>query len=102
LNRRQAWWDEEFVTSDFDLYCRKRICDAEADTFSWCPAFTFRAGCIPAAGSKALLRKEKWLEVEEMQIENNEYEMLHIGAFEVDQLSADATKALHKRAIIDD
>lgn len=37
-----------------------------------------------------------------MQIENNEYEMLHIGAFEVDQLSADATKALHKRAIIDD
>ena len=76
LNRGHARWAEKLVTCNFNLFYRKRTSNATADTLSRCPVYTSTEGGTTAAGAKMLFRKEHWLEVRAMQIEDHKFEMI--------------------------
>ena len=94
LNRRQARWAEDLVSFDFDLYYRKGSANQKADVLSRCPAFTSGEGGTSATGNKLLLRKEQWLEIGAMQLDDNNYETMNIGAIDVEQLLPEAKERI--------
>jgi len=102
LNRRQARWAEDLVSFNFDLYYRKGSANQKADILSRCPAFTSKKGGTTAVGNNLLLRKEQWLEIEAMQLDDNAHETIHIGALDVDQLLPEAKERIKEKAFLDD
>jgi len=102
LNRRQARWAEDLVSFDFDLYYRKGSANQKADILSRCPEFTSGEGGMTATGNKTLLRKEQWLEIGAMQLDDSSYEIIHIGALDVDQLLPEAKARIKEKALLDD
>lgn len=75
---------------DFDLFYRKGSCILKADKVSRCLVFTFREGATTATRNQTLLRKEQWLEVGAMQIDEEEEEVINIEAIDVEQLLLEA------------
>jgi len=102
LNRRQARWAEELVSFNFDLYYRKGSANQKADILSWCPAFTSKEGGTTATGNQTLLRKEQWLEVGELQIDDEDYDIIKIGALDIDQLLPGAKDRIKEKDLLDD
>jgi len=100
LNRRQARWAEELQSYDFDLFYRKGSSNLKADTLSRCPAFTSKEGGTTAAGQLTLLRKEQWVEIGAMQLDH--FEIINIGALEVQQLLPEAKERIKEKALLDD
>jgi len=98
LNGRQARWAEDLISYNFDLYYRNGSTNHKEDILSRCPAFTSKEGGTTATGSQTLLRKEQWLEVGVMQIDNKDYESVNIGALDIDQLFPDAKERIQKKA----
>ena len=99
LNRRQARWAEDLVSFNFDLYYWKGSANQNADILSRCPAFTSEEGGTRAVGNKMLLRKEQWLEIEAMQLDDNDYEVITIGVLDVDQLLPEAQERIKEKTI---
>jgi len=102
LDRRQARWAEELVSFNFDLYYRKGSANQKADILSWCPAFTSKEGGTTATGNQMLLRKEQWLEVGELQIDDEDYDTIKIGALDIDQLLPEAKERIKEKDLLDD
>jgi hypothetical protein len=78
LNRRQARWAEELQTYNFNLFYCQGSSNQKADTLSRCPAFTTREGGTTAAGQPTLLRKEQWMEIGGMQLDDDDRKEIHI------------------------
>jgi len=102
LNRRQARWAEDFQSFNFDLFYRKGSSNLKADTLSRCPEFTSGEGGTMAAGNKTLLRKEQWLEVGAMQIEDEEMSCINIGAMDIERLLPEAKESIKEKALLDE
>jgi len=102
LNRRQARWAEELQTFNFDLIYQKGSSNLKADTLSRCLAFTSREGGTTATGNQMLLRLELWLEVGAMQIEEDDIEVMSIGAMDVEQLLPEAKERIREKAMPDE
>jgi len=102
LNRRQARWAEELVTLNFDLYYRKGSSNQKADISSRCLEFTSKERGTTATGDQMLLRKEQWLEVRAMQIDNESYSMINIGALDIEQLLSEAKERIKEKALLDE
>ena len=51
-----------------------RSSNQKADIVSRCSAFASKEGGTTAAGNQMLLRKEHWLEIRAMQIDDEDYE----------------------------
>ena len=102
LNRRQARWAEDLVSFNFDLYYRKGSANQKADILSRCLAFTSREGGTTATGNKLLLRKEQWLEIGAMQLDDNGREDIYIGALDIDQMLPEAKERIKEKALLDD
>jgi len=64
--------------------------------------FTSREGGTTATGNKMLLRKEQWLEVGAMQIDDEGYELISIGALDINQLLPEAKKRIEENGLLDD
>ena len=101
LNRRQARWADELQTLSFDLYYRKGSSNQQADTSSRCPAFTSKEGGTTAAGQQTMLRKEQWLEVGAMELDDTDYEEINVGAIQVEQLLLQAKERISQKALLD-
>jgi len=97
LNRRQARWALLLKGYDFVSVYRKGSANQKADILSWCPAYTFRKGGTTAISTEPRLGPEQWLEVGAMEIENEEFQEICIGAMAVEILLPE-----QKRNIIDD
>jgi hypothetical protein len=102
LNRRQARWAEELQSYNFVLFYRKGSSNQKADTLSRCPAFTSREGGTTAAGQQTLLRKEQWVEIGAMQIDDNDREQIEIGALAIEQLLPEAQERIKEKALLDE
>jgi len=85
LNRRQARWAEDLVSFNFDLYYQKGSVNQKADILSRCPAFTSKEGGTTAIENKMSLKNEQWLEVGAMQIDDEGFGSIDIGALDIDQ-----------------
>jgi len=101
LNRRQARWAEDLLSSNFELIYRKGAANITADTLSRCPAFTSREGGTTAAGKQTLLRKEQWLEVGAMQLHDMEIGCLNFGAMDIEQVLPEAKERIKEKALVD-
>jgi len=101
LNRRQARWAEDLVSFNFDLYYRKGSANQKADILSRCPAFTSKEGGTTATGDRLLLRKEQWLEVGAMQLDDSDIEVMNIGAIDIEQLLPEAIQRIKEKALLD-
>jgi len=85
FNCCQARWAEGLKQFSFDLYYKKGSTNAKVDSLAMCPAFTSREGGTTLATNAALLRKEQWLEVGAMQIDNDEeFVSIQLAALEVE------------------
>jgi hypothetical protein len=84
LNRRQARWAEELKTYNFDLFYCQGSSNQKADTLSRCPAFTSREGGTTATGQPTLLRKEQWMEIGVMQLDDDDREEINIRAIAIE------------------
>jgi hypothetical protein len=102
LNRRQARWAEQLQTYIFDLFYHKGSSNQKADTLSRCPAFTSREGGTTAAGQQMLLRKEQWVEIGAMQLDDDDCEGIDIGAIAIDQLLPEANERIKEKALLDE
>ena len=102
MNRRQARWVEELATFNFDLYNQKGSSNRTADASTRCPAFTSRERGTTVAGNQTLLRKEQWLEVGAMEIEDDQYEVLKIAALKLDLLLPEAKQRIKDKALLDE
>jgi hypothetical protein len=102
LNRRQARWAEELQSYTFDLFYRKGSANQKADTLSRCPAFTSREGGTTAAGQQTMLRKEQWLEIGAMKLDEDECEEICIGAIAMEQLLPEAKERIKQKALLDE
>jgi hypothetical protein len=102
LNRRQARWAEDLLSFDFDFFYRKGSVNTKADTLSRCPAFTSGQGGTTVAGRSTLLRKEQWLEVGDMQIDDKEIHCVNIGAMDIEQLLTEAKEWIKEKALLDE
>ena len=102
LNRQQARWSEELKQFDFDLYYRKGTANAKADIVSRCPAFTSREGGTMSATNQPMLRKEQWLEVGAVQIDDDEeFGEIQTAALEVELLLPEAKARIKEKAMSD-
>jgi len=72
LNRRQARWAEELQSYLFDLFYRKGSSIQKADALSRCLVFTSKEGGTTAAGQQTLLRKEQWVGISAMQLDDDD------------------------------
>jgi hypothetical protein len=102
LNRRQARWAEELQTYNFDLFYCQGSSNQKADTLSRCPAFTSREGGTTAAGQPTLLRKEQWMEIEAMKLDDDGREEINIRAMAIEQLLPDAQERIKEKALLDE
>jgi hypothetical protein len=90
LNSKQARWAEDLLSFDFGFFYRKGSVNTKADTLSRCPVFTSGQGGTTVAGRSTLLRKDQWLEVGDMQIDDKEIRCGNIGAMDIKQLLIEA------------
>jgi len=102
LNSRQARWAEELMMFDFDLYYRKGSVNGKANIFSRCPEFTSKEGGTTAVRNMSLLRKEQWLEVGAIQMDDEEYSTIQIGALDIDKLLPEAKERIKEKAMLDE
>lgn len=102
LHRRQARWAEFLKSCDFVIIYRKGSANRKADILSWCPAYTSREGGTTAIMEKPLLGPEQWLEIGAMEIEDDNYDTIEIGAIEVDQLLLEQKETIMQDAKLDD
>jgi len=84
LIRRKARWAEELRSYSFDLFYCQGPSNQKANTLSWWPAFTSRAGRTTAAGQETLLQKEQWVQIGAMQLDNDDQQEINIGAIAVE------------------
>jgi hypothetical protein len=94
LNRRQARWAEEPQAYTYDLFYHKGFSNQKTDTLSRCPAFTSREGGTSAAGQHTLLRKEQWVEIGAIQLDDDIREEIIIGAIAIEQLLPEAKERI--------
>ena len=85
-----------------NLFYRKGSSNQNADTLSKCPAFTFNEGGTTVAGQQTLLRKEQWVEISAMQLDDDDYEEISIGALAVEQLLPEAKERIREKAMLDE
>jgi len=102
LNRRQARWAEELLSYCFDLFYHKGSSNQKADALSRCPAFTSREGGTTASGQQTLFRKEQWVEIGAMQLDEDDHEEISIGALAVEQLLPEAKERIKQKAMLDE
>ena len=72
------------------------------DTLSRCPAFTSREGDTTAARPQTMLRKEQWLEVGAMELDDDDHERIIIGAIEMKQLLVEAKERIKEKAMLNE
>jgi len=102
LNRRQAGYAEALQTVNFNLFYPKGSFNVKADTLSRCQAFTSSEGSTTAAGQQTLFSKEQWLQEGDMQLDNDDIEVIRIGAMEVEQLLPGAKEHNNEKALLDE
>jgi hypothetical protein len=90
------------LSFNFDLFYQKGAANAKADILSRCLVFTFREGGMMAAGKQTMLRKEQWLEVGAMQLDETEIGCINIGAIDIEQLSPEAKERIKEKALLDE
>jgi hypothetical protein len=97
LNRRQARWALQLRGNDFGIVYRKGSMNQKADILSRCPAYTFKEGGTTAISTEPLLGPDQWLEIGAMEIEDDDFQEICIGAMEVELLLPE-----QKQKIMDD
>jgi len=102
LNRRQARWALLLKGYDFIIVYRKGSANQKADILSRCPAYTSRVRGTTAITTEPLLRPEQWLEVGAMEIEDDEFQEINIGAMEVESLLPEQKQRIINDALADD
>ena len=101
LNRRQARWAEQLEQYNFDLLYRKGTSNAKADLLSRCLAFTSREGGTTSATEQIMLRKEQWLEVGAMQLEEESVETIQLSALDIETLLPEGKSRIQEKAMLD-
>ena len=102
LNRRKARWAEELISYKFNQFYHKGSSNHTSDILSRCPALTSRDGGTPAAGPQTLLRKEQWVDIGTMQLDNNNPKEINIGAIAIEQLLPEAKERIKENALLDE
>jgi len=102
LNRRQARWALLLKGYDFVIVYRKGSANQKADILSRCPAYTSRVGGTTAIATEPLLGPEQWLEVGAMEIEDEEFQEINIGAIEVESLLPEQKQRINNDALADE
>jgi hypothetical protein len=92
LNRRQARWALLLKEYDFVIVYRKGTANQKADILSRCPAYTFREGGTTAITTEPLLGPDQWLEIGAMEIQDEDFQEISIGAMEVETLLPEQKK----------
>jgi len=75
--------------------------NAKADILSRCPAFTSTEGGTTSPIDQMLLRKEQWLEVGAMQLEDEGVETIQLSAWDSEALSPEAKIRMQEKAMLD-
>jgi len=101
LNRRQARWAEQLEQYNFDLLHRKGTSNAKADILSRCLVFTSREGGTTSATEQIMLRKEQWLEVGAMQLEEESVETIQLSALDIETLLPEEKTSIQEKAMLD-
>jgi len=102
LNRRQARWALLLKGYDFVIVYRKGSQNQKADILSRCPAYTFREGGTTAISTEPLLGPDQWLEVGAMEIEDEDFQEICIGAMEVGLLLPEQKEKIINDAMLDE
>jgi hypothetical protein len=102
LTRRQARWAEQLKRYNFELFYRKGSANTTANILSRCLAFTSSEGGTTSATIQTMLKKEQWLVVEAMLIEEDDIECIYISGLDVEPLLPEATERIKEKAMLDD
>jgi len=101
LNRRQARWAEILQEYSFTIVYRKGSQILKADILSRCPAYTSGVGGTTAIVEKPMLGPDQWLEIRAMEIDDDEYDVIEIGAMAIAKMDP-AQKELMKQDALQD
>jgi hypothetical protein len=102
LNRRQARWAEELKPLYFEILYREGSANVKANTFSRCPVFTSRDGGTPSALNQRMLSKDRWLEIGALEVDQEVFQNIDIGAIEVELLLPEAKERNKQKALLDE
>jgi hypothetical protein len=64
--------------------------------------FTSTERSTTAAGQQTLLRKEQWVEIKAMQLDDDDREEISRGAVAVEQLLPEAKERIKEKAMLDE
>jgi len=64
--------------------------------------FASKEGGITSVINQTMLRKEQWLEVGAMQIEDNDIECINISVLDIEALLPESKERIKEKAILDD
>jgi len=81
---------------------RKGSQNQKADILSRCPAYTSREGGTTATTTEPLLGPDQWLEVGAMEIEDDDFQEICIGAMELELLLPEQKQRIINDALQDD
>jgi len=102
FNRRQARWALLLKGYNFVILYRKGSQNQKADILSRCQAYTSRKGGTTATTTEPLLGPEQWLEVGAMEIEDEDFQEICIGAMEVASLLPEQKQKIIIDALLDE
>jgi len=102
LNRRQARWSEILQEYLFTILYRKGSQNLKADILSRCPAYTSGVGGTTAIVDKTMLGPDQWLEIRAMEIDDDGYETVEIGAMEIAKMDQAQKESLKQEALQDE
>lgn len=79
------------------MHYHKGSCNGKADALSRCLEFTSREAVTTAPGNQMLCKRESWVEIGEILINDEEFEVINIGALEVEFLLPEAKERIMKK-----
>jgi len=102
LNRRQARWAEILQEYSFTNVYRKGSLNLKDDILSRCPVYNTGVGGTTAIVEKPMLGPDQWLEIGAMEIDDDEYEVIEIGAMEIAKMDTVQKELLKQDALQDE
>jgi hypothetical protein len=102
LNRRQMRWAEVLQEYNFAIIYRTGSPNQTADILCRCPVYTYREGGTTAISEKPMLGPDQSLEVGAMEIFDDTYKYIEVGALDIALLSSDQKEAIIQDAKLDE
>jgi len=101
LHRRQARWAEILQEYSFTIVYKKGSQNLKADILFRYRAYTSGVGGTTAIVEKPMLGLDQWLEIGAMEIDDDEYEVIEIGAMEIAKMDTTQKELLNHDALQD-